>query len=64
MQLKIIMQVTRTPQTLIFKMKLIHIAGVLRTAHMMVFMACLKCLVSNCSEMNVVTFILAKFSGV
>jgi hypothetical protein len=32
MQLKVIMQVTRTLQALVFKIKLIHIAGVLQTA--------------------------------
>jgi hypothetical protein len=52
------------PQTLIFKMKLTHITAVLQTAPPMAFVACLKCLLSNYSEINAVTFILAKFSRV
>jgi len=56
------MQIIRTPQGLIFKMKLIHITGVLQTANIMAFMLYLQCVVSHCSEFNVVTFILAKFS--
>ena len=37
-------------------MKLIHITGVLQTAHIMAFMACLQNVVSCCSELNVVFF--------
>ena len=62
MQLKVHMQIIRTPQGLIFKMKLIHITGVLQTANIMAFMSHLQCVVSHCSELNVVTFILATFS--
>jgi len=32
MKLNVRMQIIRTPQVLIFKMKLIHITGVIRTA--------------------------------
>jgi len=42
-------------------MKIMHIAVVLQTAHMMVFMAHLKCIVSHYSNLNVITFILTKF---
>jgi hypothetical protein len=42
-------------------MKLIYITGVLQTAPHDGVRGCLKCLDSNYSEMNVVTFILAKF---
>jgi hypothetical protein len=62
MQLKVHMQIIRTLQVLIFKVKLIHITEVPQTANVMVFMVCLQCVVSHYSEMNVVTFILAKFS--
>ena len=58
MQLKVHMQITGTPQGLLFKMKLIHITGVLQTAHIMAFMACLQCVVSRCSGLNVVTLTL------
>jgi len=37
-------------------MKLIHITGVLQTAPYDGIHAYIKCLVSNCSEMNVVTY--------
>jgi hypothetical protein len=62
MQLKVHMQITGTPQGLLFKMKLIHFTGVLQTAHIMAFMAYLQNVVSHCSELNIVTFILDKFS--
>jgi hypothetical protein len=43
-------------------MHLTHIAGILqKMPHMVQFMACLKCAFSHLSELNVVTFILAKF---
>ena len=64
MQLKVRMRITGTLQGLIFKMKLIHITGVHQTANIIAFVSHLQCVVSQCSELNVVTFILAKFSWV
>jgi hypothetical protein len=64
MQLKVLIYITRTlhPVILVFKMKLIHIAGVLQTASHDGVHGMLEMLVSSYSEMNVVTFILTKFS--
>ena len=63
MQFNVIMQITGTLQAVILKMRLIHITVVLQTAFppMMAFRACLKYLLSNYSELNAVTFILASF---
>jgi len=36
-------------------MKIIHLAGVLQTVYIMVFVASLQCVVSHWSELNIVT---------
>jgi len=62
MQFKILIYIYRAAETLIFNMHLTHIAGILQTPHMVLFMVRLKCAFSQCSELNVGTFILAEFS--
>ena len=62
MQFKILIYISRVAEAVIFNVHLSHNTGILQTPHMVQFMACLKCAFSHCSELNVVTFILAKFS--
>jgi len=62
MQFNILMHISRPAEAHIFNIHLTHIAGILQMPHMVQFMARLKCAFSHCSELNVVTFILAKFS--
>jgi hypothetical protein len=47
MQIKVIMQVTRTLQPLVFIMKIIYLAGVLQTVYIIVFTASLQCVVCH-----------------